>query len=175
MLRRILPLAAPLLLLASAPASGRQQTYELRCRGKYGSDLTFHEAMLTSPVVELRFRASPRAAGADASGLEPGTCSWIDRPLGDAEPRKVWFSAPALPYSDTGDPTLAERQPSRGTIPLYLYDESRYWSFWVYNTGRGHLQATEHRPWKDPRARIRSRVTDGVRVTPDVRAVPREP
>ena len=94
-------------------------------------------------VVAMSFKASPRAAGADGSGLEPGTCAWIDRPLNNAEPRLLWFVAQEYPDPDTNDPLLAERVPSKGTMSLYLYDAERYWSFFSLQHWPGTPQGGE--------------------------------
>ncbi|MBV9773039.1 MAG: hypothetical protein JO040_03780 [Gemmatimonadetes bacterium] len=164
---RLLPIVLPLLSLVPAAANS-QQSYELRCRGNYGSDFNFHPAGLTLTEEVVAFRASPKAAGADGSGLAPGTCSWIDRPLNQAEPREIWFNAPAVPFADSGDPTRAETAPSKSNIALYLYDESRYWSFFVYNTNRGHFKATSYRAWHNPWSRVRRDATTPVRAIPRV-------
>lgn len=143
----------PLLNLFPVSAHTEPPVYELRCRGHYGSDFRFREATLTLPDQAMSFHASSMASGADGSGLAPGTCSWIDRPLNQAEPREVWFTAPYLPVASTENPAQAETSPSQSNIPLYLYDERRYWSFFVYNTNRGFFRATSYRAWRSPKSR----------------------
>jgi hypothetical protein len=93
-------------------------------------------------------------------GLEPGTCAWIDRPLNSAEPKVLWFVVQEYPDPDSNDPLLAERVVSAGTMSLYLYDAERYWSFFAFNTGKGHLRATSHRHWKPVRNQILTRPRD---------------
>ena len=170
MFARILACSVFVLLLPTA--IGAQQTYELRCRGVYAgpNPLAFDRETGRfadgTLVVAMSFKASPRAAGADGSGLEPGTCAWIDRPLNNAEPRLLWFVAQEYPDPDANDPLLAERVPSKGTMSLYLYDAERYWSFFSYNTGQGHLRAASHRPWKPLRSRLLKSTQQRVVVRP---------
>jgi hypothetical protein len=96
-------------------------------------------------LLSLEFKASPFAAGTDARGLTPGTCAWIDRPLNDAEPRVIRFETVALV---TG-PQPNDLRPLPGSFAdhEHLRDATRYWSFFVFNTNQGFLQATRHGPW----------------------------
>jgi hypothetical protein len=172
MLKLKLILACGVFVCLLPAAVGAQQTYELRCRGVYAgpTPLTFDNQTGRQGdgtlVVAMRFRASPRAAGADGSGLEPGTCAWIDRPLNSAEPRLLWFVAQEYPNPNANDPLLAERVPSKGAMTLYLYEAERYWSFFAYNTGQGHLRATSHRYWKPLRSRAATTSRSGTVTRP---------
>lgn len=137
-----------------ATAQVQPDGYEIRCRGGEG---TFRLQQLSGgprseatgevwvALMSLEFRAGPLAAGVDASGLAPGTCAWIDRPLNDLEPRSIRFEAPAI-HTTTIPHTIF---PAPGLSPdaEYLRDSSRYWSFFVFNTNQGFLQATRHGPW----------------------------
>ncbi len=139
-LRRPASVLGSLLLLSAGATSGHAQgTYELRCRGgdEVSIDRTADEGktiqLNLGPVRFLNFKASTRAAGADARGLEPGTCSWIDRPLSDPEPRQVRF-------------TLSEDQ-ANARPQFNLRDPDKYWSFFVFNTNQGYFEAASHKEW----------------------------
>lgn len=130
--------------------------YELRCRGGDGA---FHWRVLDlAPhkphglTLRLRFVRSERAAGAASEGLEQGTCSWIDRPINDAEPLEIQFEtvAPAPESREAGQSAseAAERSPDADSIPAYLRDPAHYWSFFVHNTNEGYFITTRHQPWK---------------------------
>src|SRR5688572_6068753 len=82
-------LAFSLVLFAARPAEG-QGGKELRCRGRGGA---YTVDRLQGGMVSMRFTASPRPAGADGAGLEPGTCAFVDRVIESAEPLQVRFSA----------------------------------------------------------------------------------
>jgi hypothetical protein len=106
---------------------------ELRCRG--GSDplvKLFVIDRLDADTLSLNFNSSKKPAGADGGGLEPGTCSWIDRTVKDDEWRQIHFEV-------TGE--------QRDSIPAYLKNRDNYWSFFVVNTDRGFFEATSHKPW----------------------------
>jgi hypothetical protein len=141
--------ATLVLLLLSAGGTSAQTAYEIRCRGNTSNNgFDWQHPDLNSQTVVLRFQASPNASGARGDGLLPGTCSWIDRPLNDAEPREIRFTAPMYPGGDPTQPLLALQQATEGRIIMYLSDASRYWSFFVYNTNQGYLQAVNHAPWR---------------------------
>jgi hypothetical protein len=94
------------------------------------------------PVVlmSLQFIPNPTAARADGSGLVPGMCGWIDRPLHPNEPRVIRFEAAGIRTSDPSAPI----RPAPGALPddALLGDATRYWSFQVVNTNAGFLLAT---------------------------------
>ncbi len=142
---------------APAPEVSRQGAhYELRCRG--GNRDAFQIEELTAGtrrepdkevlvvLMSLRFTASVAAAGADGAGLGPGTCSWIDRPLNEQEPRVIRFEAPGMRMTDPPHPIRA----APGSFPdKELGDPTRYWSFQAFNFGAGHFWPPSYRP-SDP-------------------------
>jgi hypothetical protein len=114
-----------------ATPTGADVVYELRCRG--GPWLVI-DTLPAPPEphalrISLTFPAARSAAGRDGSGLEPGSCAWIDRPLHPTEPPQVQFADPA------GSGAAAA-----------LRDPARFWMFMVRNTGRGHFEAAWHGP-----------------------------
>jgi len=139
--------------------------FELRCRGgpsafrfeKYGEDRELPSGE-TQVVLRFTFRASPLAAGMTGSGLQPGTCSWVDRPLSDKEPRAVVFDTLAngqLKQTLKGtpvdrSPTAAENYPDAITIPVYLGDGNHYFTFSVNNVllPMDYFPAQDYRAWK---------------------------
>jgi hypothetical protein len=134
--------------------TGEPVVYEIRCRGgegvfrlrqRSGGLQTEATGQVWVAQMSLDFRASPRAAGADAAGLEPGTCSWIDRPLNELEPRSIRFEAPAIHTTSVPHAILPE--PGRSPDDNDLRDPVKYWSFFVFNTNQGFLQATSYRRW----------------------------
>ena len=143
----------------------QSSVYELRCRGiKAGGTLRFANAGSRTDssgaeilTIELSFSPSLKAAGSNSAGLEPGECSWVDRPINrNSEPWRVLFETPAnaqlkqkLHGSEVDtSPTAAERYPDANTIQTYLGSPNRYWSFFVYNTGQGYFLAKSHQHWK---------------------------
>jgi hypothetical protein len=144
-MRHSIPLLV--MMIGAASSGAAQQAYELRCRGERGA-FDWQHPDLSSQTVVLRFRPSPNAAGANGAGLLPGTCSWIDRPLSDAEPREIRFRAPMYPGGDESHPLLALEYATEGRVIVYLADPARYWSFFVYNTNQSYLQAVNHNAWQ---------------------------
>jgi hypothetical protein len=139
-------------LATSSGTPARPDTYELRCRGGYRGAFqietvsTRTDPARQDPVVlmSLQFIPSPTAAGADGSGLMPGSCAWLDRSLHASEPRVIRFEAAGVRTSDSSAPI----RPAPGALPddALLGDATRYWSFQVFNTNTGFLQATGE--WK---------------------------
>jgi hypothetical protein len=130
--RCALLLGAFAILAVSSPASAQEGT-ELRCRG--GEDALvklFVIDRLDANTLSLNFNASQTPAGADGSGLEPGTCSWPDRTLKDDESRQIHFR-------------VTEAQAD--SIPSYLRNPANYWSFFVVNTDKGFFDAKYHQAW----------------------------
>ena len=137
-----------------------QQSYELRCRGgslKFnstpGRTASSGEQMMN---VTIDFAVGTQAAGKGKPNLNPGQCSWIDRGFRPGEPPQirlemVYFAQQqqAL-HGSTVDrsPTAAERYPDAQNVPQYLSDSTHYWTFWVYNTSHGYLQATGNKYFK---------------------------
>lgn len=138
---------------------------ELRFRGgpgafkfeKYGEDRVLPSGE-TQVVLRFTFRASPLAAGMTGSGLQPGTCSSVDRPLNDKEPRAVVFETLAnaqLKQTLKGtpvdrSPTAAENYPDAITLPVYLGDGNHYFTFSVSKVllPMDYFPAQDYRAWK---------------------------
>jgi hypothetical protein len=122
-------LGAASLLSLIGPVQGHPPVYPLNCRG--GAPLVFDTLAPrsdTGTVVRLAvtFAPSPVAAGTEGQGLRPGTCAWVDRPVNDAEPRRVFV---AIHHSDS-------------TPARTVSDTGMYWSFLAYDGGSGHLFVT---------------------------------
>jgi hypothetical protein len=142
--RCALLLGAFAILAVSFPASAQEGT-ELRCRG--GEDALvklFVIDRLDANTLSLNFNASQKPAGADGSGLEPGTCSWLDRTLKDNELRQIHFR-------------VTEAQAD--SIPAHLRNPNNYWSFFVVDTDKGFFEAIKHQAWSPTTS---SEVTPGI-------------
>ena len=114
------------LMLAARPAQG-QAGKELRCRGRGGA---FVIDRVDKGTVAMRFTAGIKSAGADGSGLAPGTCSFVDRVLDDAEPLRVHFSANAADLK---------------SLTKELDDPYSYWCFTVAGGTNAFFKVTEQR------------------------------
>lgn len=154
-----------------------QQTYEMRCRGgrflslttpsvPWGIDAT-GKGMV---VMTLKFAGGPQQSkiGSDGTRLNPGQCSWVDRDLRAGEPTEirfdllknsfdrqkyaVCFCQPGSKDSINRVNYATELYPDAESLPGYLVSPNHYWSFRVYNTGKGYLQATSSHAFK-PAAR----------------------
>lgn len=126
-------LVAGVALAGAAGDAGAQANagiYELRCRGGENLFVLDGPAATGSDTLHLNFGWSMKAAGTDGAGLDPGTCSWIDRSFRDGEPSQIHFTTSG-PVQQVVD---------------HLNDPSNYWSFWVYNTNRGYMEATRNAP-----------------------------
>ena len=137
-----------------------QQSYELRCRGgglKFnstpGSTSSSGEQMMN---VTIDFVAGTQGAGTRKPNLNPGQCSWIDRGLRQGEPPQIRLEMVYFAQQQQArhgspvdrSPTAAERYPDAQNVPQYLANSDRYWTFWVYNTNNGYMQATGNRYFK---------------------------
>lgn len=162
---------------SGAPAT-MQQAYELRCRGgglKFnstpGRSLPTGEQMMN---VTVGFIAGTQAAGGRAENLNPGQCSWVDRGFRQGEPSQihaeiVYFAQQQQARHGSPvdrSPTAAENYPDAQNLPQYLSDANHYWSFWVYNTNNGYLQATGQRNFKP----LRVPPKDRTKIPPPVRS-----
>ena len=147
-----------------------QQAYELRCRGgglrfssTPGRSLPTGEQMMN---VTVGFNAGTQAAGGRAENLKPGQCSWVDRGFRMGEPTQihveiVYFAQQQQKLKGSpvdSSPTAAERYPDAQNVPQYLSDSNHYWSFSVYNTNKGYLQATGQRSFKPLKVLPRDKV-----------------
>ncbi|HSB29828.1 MAG TPA: hypothetical protein VLE19_18310, partial [Pyrinomonadaceae bacterium] len=156
---------------AYEPTMPMQQTYELRCRGgglKFnstpGSTSSSGDQMMNMSVT---FNAGTQAAGGRAENLKPGQCSWVDRGLRNGEPTQIRLEIVYFAQQQQArhgspvdrSPTAAENYPDAQNVPQYLSSGDHYWSFWVYNTGNGYLQATRQKyfkPLKTPPGGVRA-------------------
>ena len=160
-------ITSPSLKAKMVSANQQPPTYQMLCRGP----LLFLDRGAYGPkgeeivTLEVEFTPSRQAAGPRGLGLEPGQCSWIDRPVNENEPHLISFETPQ--YFKPGgpsdrSPTAAETSPDVNTIVNYMADENHYWSFFVYNTTKRYtkeryLQSTTHKYFKtiSPRDKIR--------------------
>jgi hypothetical protein len=119
--------------LAGSFSASAQEVSELRCRGNDNPLVDiFVIDKLDSDTLSLNFNSSPRAAGPDSKGLNPGTCSWIDRTLKEDEWRQIHFMV-----------TAAQAE----SIPVHLKNPKNYWSFFVITSDRGYFEAKSHKVW----------------------------
>jgi hypothetical protein len=105
------------------PEMARPQTYPLMCRGTTRLSVSARPQRIALLIFTRGTRPS-------TAGLQPGECSWIDRGVSAAEPNVVAHHIP---------------QGADGAAP-YLWTEAlwapnAYWTFEVYNDGRGSLVA----------------------------------
>ena len=115
---------------------------QILCRGGEGLRIeTEQHAGEDRVSVQLHFVPSSYAAAADASGLEPARCAFVDRPWTPGDP-------PALHVDGRGDSAAETLR-----IATYLRNSEHYWSFMV-EPGRGMFVATRHGQWKGDRSRV---------------------
>ena len=137
---------------------------EIRCRGynrRGGSEYVFftinsRQSPTGETIVtyEMAYTPSVKAAGPNGEGLQPGECSFVDRPI--SENHRIRFETPEnaqLKQQLHGTPldtssTAAERFPDTQTIPAYLRDQNHYWSFFGVRLEGNSFVATGHRFWK---------------------------
>jgi hypothetical protein len=119
----------------AAPLLPPRQALQLQCRG--GGSVVFDTLLPSGKEGRTRlamtFAASARAAGPEGQALGPGTCAWVDRPLNQAEPRRIEFLLGT-------DDTTPERT---------VADSGMYWSFLAYNGDAGSLTGVGYRHWHD--------------------------
>jgi hypothetical protein len=129
---------------------------DLLCRGGTSGLLYGGGASVGNNLakVQLTYRVSPNLPGPTGSGLAAGSCAWTDRRAMPPEPGKIWFitaSNAQLRQTQSGvpldrSPTAAERYPDVRSIPEYLKDPARYWTFSVVS--RKPDSAVANGPWK---------------------------
>lgn len=126
-------LGTALPLAAQSPLPPVRREFPLNCRGGVG--LVFDTLLVESDSNRVRlmltFAANPAAAGAEGEGLQPGSCAWVDRPLSDAEPRRIQFNIAAT------DSAPAET----------VRDSGMYWGFLAYNSDSGYITGAGYRHW----------------------------
>jgi len=119
--------------LAGSFSASAQEVSELRCRGNDNPLVDiFVFDKLDADTLSLNFNSSKRAAGPDSKGLDPGTCSWIDRTVKEDEWRQIHFVV-----------TAAQAE----SIPAHLKNPKNYWSFFVISSDRGYFEAKSHKVW----------------------------
>ncbi|HEY0172621.1 MAG TPA: hypothetical protein VGB98_16480 [Pyrinomonadaceae bacterium] len=108
----------------SAPGTGgpRPESYALVCRRGKG-------ALFGKDGVSFKFTKGATKAGAD---LAEGECAWPDRKMGDGEPDVL-----LAPFTNDFGHTSAHR-------------DEQYWTFKVYNDGRGRMVVTGAEPGRPP-------------------------
>jgi hypothetical protein len=152
-----------------------QQSYELRCRGG-GLKFNSTPGGTSSSGEQMMNMTVDFAAGAQGAGkatLKPGQCSWVDRGLRSGESTQIRFEIVYFAQQQQArhgspvdrSPTAAERYPDAQNVPQYLSSSDHYWSFFVYNTNSGYLQATSQKYFKPLKT-----LPGGVRVPPPVRS-----
>lgn len=125
---------------STSVAAERQRTAELRCRG--GSGLAFSRGAATGDnqiTMALAYRASQYPPGEYGTGLNPGTCAWVDRAGMVREPGRIEFTTAGnaqlkqIQSGSTVDrsPTAAERWADAQTIAAYMTDWGHFWTFTV--------------------------------------------
>ena len=118
---------------AQSPLPPVRREFPLNCRG--GAGLVF-DTLLVIPDsgrvrLMLTFAANATTSGLEGEGLEPGSCAWMDRPLTDAEPRRIQFAI--------GTTDSAPQQTVR--------DSGIHWGFLAYNSDSGYLTGVGYRHW----------------------------
>ena len=111
----------------SVVAMQQPQSYQLRCRGAR----TERDMQISSEkgrikgfnklIVGFKFGTRPAP-----KGLDPGQCSWIDRAMRQGEPLRLEENIPEHSQSAAD----------------FLRKPYNYWTFYVYNTGKGYFQVT---------------------------------
>lgn len=127
---RTLTAARPVdsLSLVSAAATQQPQSYQLRCRGartEKDMQISIEKGRIkgfNKLIVGFKFGTRPAP-----KGLDPGQCSWIDRAMRQGEPLRLEENIPENSQSAAD----------------YLRKPYNYWTFYVYNTGKGYLQVTK--------------------------------
>lgn len=112
----------------NAVAMQQPQSYQLRCRGartERDLQISIEKSRIkgfNKLIVGFKFgtRPAPR-------GLDPGQCSWIDRAMRQGEPLRLEENIPEHSQSAAD----------------YLKKPYNYWTFYVYNTGKGYFQVTK--------------------------------
>lgn len=163
----------------TSDAASVLRTVELRCRG--GSGLGFSPGANAGDnllAMTLTYAVSPNPPGETGRGLSAGTCAWVDRAGVRSEPGRITFTTAGnaqLRQARSGSevdrsPTAAERWPDAHTIPVYLSDPGRFWTFTAVVADPD--SARTHGPWKPSAA---DAVAGSVRDASPERSVPQSP
>src|SRR5207247_11231069 len=92
--------------------------------------------------IGFTFVRGTKPAGVTGEGLAPGECSWSDRGMYSSEPDKI---SQHLEGSSESLGTGANVAPENRWYEE-LHSADNYWTFMVFNNGRGQLIATSARP-----------------------------
>lgn len=145
---------------AISAAGNPGSPYEIRCRGGQSTFIFTTESSkvdstgATIIVALLTFEPSSRPAGPSGEGLNPGQCSWVDRPMNERFLIRFETLANAqLKQTLHGSqvdrsPTAAESYPDMNTIPQYLNSANHYWTFFGDKPVNNFFTATGHKFWK---------------------------
>jgi hypothetical protein len=113
--------------LSSAHLSGQGQTsYQLRCRGTRGQEMSFAIEPGSSEGVNQLTVIFTKGSGPADEGLAPGQCSWIDRGMWQQEPNRL----------------IQNIYANSNSAADYLNSPSNYWTFYVFNTGKDYFRVT---------------------------------
>jgi hypothetical protein len=134
--------------------AGAQRRERLRCRG--GGAATFTRGERKGPnlfAMTLSYQVASTAAGPIGKGLDPGTCAWADRTDAPEEPGRIEFITARNAQREQeqsgglvdSSATAAERWPDVRTIPAYMTDPARFWTFTVSLTNPD--SALRHGAW----------------------------
>jgi len=106
--------ACPFALMLAFPAStlAAPPDFPIWCHGGQGMASTSGKNL----IIDFR-----HASGPAGQGLEPGQCSWLDRPLSDNEPRRI---------------VSEEFAPATARQIAGMINGGQTWTFWVFNVGR---------------------------------------
>ena len=133
--------AEPVFVMTSGPLMvDPDHQREILCRGGTGLMFGGGGSVGTNLAsVTMSYRVSANVPGQSGSGLSAGTCAWVDRTGVPKEPGTVTFTTASnaqlkqIQSGSTVDrsPTAAASYPDVNTIPTYLIDPARYWTFTV--------------------------------------------
>ena len=132
-------IAATVQLFSVSEAVLTQQSYPLVCRG--GGSLVIGVAPVERNI-GFTFVRGTKPAGAAGDGLAPGECSWADRGMYSTEPDRI--SQHFEGSSDSLNTAASVAAENRWYEELHSADN--FWTFMVFNNGRGELIATSARP-----------------------------
>ena len=139
--------------------ASQQPSNEIRCRGGQNLIFTTENSKVSSTgenliVSLLTFEPAAAAAGTRGQGLRAGECAWADRPISGRFLIRFETSANAqLKQTLQGVPvntssTAAEAYPDARSIPIYMSDQSHYWSFFGTAPVNNFLTTTANGYWK---------------------------
>jgi hypothetical protein len=145
MKRTTLSVSCVLLGAALTPQLGfSQPSYTLVCRG--GGEMAFtytsSSDISQQPQIWITFAPGHQGVGAqwqNLGALQPGECSWLDRAVAPAEPRKIALLNIQFFFIRWQRDAITELDRDSFTA---LQDPGRYQAYDVYNNGKGYLVVT---------------------------------